>query len=661
MISLFNKPIPPAAAYWLARWRWRWLQAGLARLLLALRQRRRKLARRLLRLLSAALLAFSLGLPLLAPGQTAPRISPLVTFYNDGLSPGQPGQAGEKSTFNVTSRREPGWPEIIDLGTLGSDGEIIFGMNGGDWSGSPVSNAGDVNGDGYDDLLIGASGGDGPADSRLDAGESYLLFGASTPPASLDLAALGPAGVVLYGADSGDRSGLSVSGAGDVNGDGYDDLLIGAYRADGPAGSRSLAGESYLVFGGASLPASIDLAALGSAGVTLFGANNDDFSGRSVSGAGNVNGDGYDDFLIRAPGGDGPAESRPNAGESYLVLGGSSLPATIDLGALGPAGMTVFDVELFSQTGRSVGGAGDVNGDGYDDFLIGESDGYDAGTSYLLFGSSAPPATIDLNMAGVTLAGVNDYDNSGWSLNGAGDVNGDGYDDLLVGAPGADGPAESRPGAGESYLVFGGPALPPTVNLGTLDPAGVTLFGVNNGDGSGWSVSNAGDVNGDGYGDLLVGARGAGGPANSRPQAGESYLLFGGPAWPATIDLGTLGPAGVTLYGASSGDFSGVSVSGAGDVNGDGLADLLIGAYTADGPADSRLDAGESYLVLGRPDTMPGTATPTPTPSSTPSTTPTATPTPSVTPTAAPSQTPSPTPTSPGPPVRRLYLPVLRR
>ncbi|MCV6596001.1 MAG: integrin alpha, partial [Mangrovicoccus sp.] len=180
----------------------------------------------------------------------------------------------------------------------GSNGFILNGIDLNDLSGRSVSGAGDVNGDGYDDLIIGAFGAD--PDGISSAGESYVIFGSGAGfDASLDLADLdGSNGFTLKGIDESDQIGRSVSGAGDVNGDGYDDLIIGAQYAD-PDGISS-AGESYVVFGsGAGFDASLDLASLdGSNGFTLNGVDATDSSGYSVSGAGDINGDGYDDLII---------------------------------------------------------------------------------------------------------------------------------------------------------------------------------------------------------------------------------------------------------------------------------------------------------------------------------------------------------------------------
>ena len=141
---------------------------------------------------------------------------------------------------------------MLNLGVLnGTNGFILNGIDAGDSSGTSVSSAGDVNGDGYDDLIIGARSADPNGDNR--AGETYIVYGGASAPGTggvLDLSGLdGTNGFILTGIDAGDRSGTSVSSAGDVNGDGYDDLIIGADRAD-PNGDSS-AGETYIVYGGA--------------------------------------------------------------------------------------------------------------------------------------------------------------------------------------------------------------------------------------------------------------------------------------------------------------------------------------------------------------------------------------------------------------------------
>ncbi len=259
----------------------------------------------------------------------------------------------------------------IDLSNFGFAGTTIFGADAGDFAGLAVSNAGDVNGDGFDDLMIGAYRADGPGNTKTDAGESYLIFGGASLPPTIDLANLGTAGVTIFGVDAGDRSGLMVSSAGDVNADGFDDILIGARQGDAAGNAKTDAGESYLIFGSASLPTTINLASLGTAGVTIFGADTLDRSGRTLSSAGDVNGDGFDDLLVGAYRGDASSNAKSNAGESYVIFGRATMPTTIDLANLGTAGVTIFGAEVNDYSGISISSAGDVNGDGFDDLLIG--------------------------------------------------------------------------------------------------------------------------------------------------------------------------------------------------------------------------------------------------------------------------------------------------
>ncbi len=506
--------------------------------------------------------------------------------------------------------------ELVPLSSLdGTNGFTLNGIDAYDQSGFSVSSAGDVNGDGYDDLIIGADGADPGGDNR--AGEAYLVYGGASAPGMdgvLDLSDLdGTNGFILTGIDAGDQSGRSVSSAGDVNGDGYDDLIIGAWGAD-PNGNSD-AGETYIVYGGASAPGTegvLDLSrlALDGNGFTLTGIDPGDRSGFSVSSAGDVNGDGYDDLIIGAWGADPNGDS--DAGEIYLVYGGASAPGTdgeLDLGALdGSNGFTLTGIDANDFSGISLSSAGDVNGDGYDDLIIGApyadpgGDG-NAGETYIVYGGASAPGTggvLDLGALdgsnGFTLTGIDVGDNSGRSVSSAGDVNGDGYDDLIIGARGAD-PNEDNE-VGETYIVYGGASAPGTdgvLDLFTLDGTnGFILTGIDASDYSGQSVSSAGDVNGDGYGDLIIGAFEA---DPNGDNSGETYIVYGGANAPGTggvLDLGALdGTNGFILTGIDRYDSSGISVSSAGDINGDGYDDLIIGAYRADG------FAGETYLIYG--------------------------------------------------------------
>ena len=253
-----------------------------------------------------------------------------------------------------------------------------------------------------------------------------------------------------------------------MNGDGYDDLIIGARGAD-PNGTGS--GETYVVYGGASVSGANGVLALsaldGTNGFTLTGIDPDDESGFSVSSAGDVNGDGYDDLIIGAAGAGPNGEAASS--ETYVVYGGASAPGTdgvLALSALdGTNGFTLTGIDPDDRSGRSVSSAGDVNGDGYDDLIIGahraDPNGARSGETHVVYGGASAPGTDGVlalsaldGTNGFTLTGIDRYDNSGFSVSSAGDVNGDGYDDLLIGATGAD--QNGVRNAGETYVVYGG-------------------------------------------------------------------------------------------------------------------------------------------------------------------------------------------------------------
>ena len=421
--------------------------------------------------------------------------------------------------------------------------------------GYSVSTAGDVNGDGYSDVIVGAASFD---NGQTDEGRAFVYHGSVS----------GLSATANWTAESNQASalfGISVSTAGDVNGDGYSDVIVGAMRFDN---GQTDEGRAYVYHGSAS----------GLSATANWTAESDQvsaFFGRSVSIAGDVNGDGYSDVIAAASNFD---NGETDEGRAFVYHGSSS-------GLSATANWTAESNQAGALFGLSVSTAGDVNGDGYSDVMVGavafDNGQTDEGRTFVYNGSSSGLSataswTVESDQAGAQF---------GTSVSTAGDVNGDGYSDVIVGAYLFD---NGQTDEGRAFVYHGSASgLSATANWTAESDQMRAYFG--------WSVSTAGDVNGDGYSDVIIGANGF---DNGQTDEGRAFVYHGSAS-------GLAPTANWTAESNQADARFGTSVSTAGDVNGDGYSDVIVGAYTFD---NGQTDEGRAFVYHGTASGLSATA-----------------------------------------------------
>ncbi|MEQ9094736.1 MAG: VCBS repeat-containing protein [Phycisphaerales bacterium] len=498
---------------------------------------------------------------------------------------------------------------LPDLGGDGSLGLAFIGR-AGDTARLPAG-VGDINGDGVDDFAV------------ISRDDVVVVFGrgdGALPPLLDESVADGVRGFRVAG-DFRYGGADSIGQAGDVNGDGLDDLLI---SARGATLGLTREGMAWVIFGrgmGDPFPAEVAVGALGGGGVAIRGGEAEAGAGASAAASGDVNGDGLDDILIGAPGLSLDGYSLVNAGAAYVVFGRETWPGMpVDLSQLD--GMDGFRMEgpaRVARMGSAVSAAGDINGDGVNDVLLGAY--YDqriercstyscyymsAGRAFVVYGrpDGTPfPVTMSVNdldgTDGFAISGGDVSSYLGRSVSGGRDLNGDGLDDIAIGAPGSD-PERRSTGlpennGGEAYVLFGNArGFPAAVDLDALQDGEVLrIRGVGDHAWLGWSLSLLDDFSGDNRPDLLVGA------PSSGSGIGLGYVVLGSDALPDVVDAADLdGSLGFRVSPEATDERFGVITAHAGDPNRYGRADFFIGSPQAEHGADAL--PGRHYLVYGR-------------------------------------------------------------
>lgn len=399
--------------------------------------------------------------------------------------------------------------------------------------GYAVANAGDLNNDGIEDIIVGSPGHNNS--SGLAAGRAYIFFGGDYLHKEPDL--------ILEGNNRYGFFGDAVSGIGDINDDGYDDVLVGASHYNN-ADANNFVGKAYIFFGGKEMNAIPDK--------ELYFGNANGLFGNEVSSAGDINNDGIDDFIVCEP---NLANSVP--GKAYLYYGNKNFT--------GIPNDTITGIRGDDRLGWSAATAGDVNGDGTDDLIAGALQYNKKGAAFIYFGGK------NLNIPDVILTSPDTSDFFGFDVTSAGDQNNDGFDDVLV----------SSPNAEKVYLFYGGEDMDSI--------ADITINGINKGRRFGYAIQSGFDQNKDGINDILIGEPGS----DSGTEKGHVYLFYGGRTEYSIPDL--------TLKDTQNGSKYGVSLATKKHFTNDGSCDVMVGALLKNNAGETYLYYNNG-LIKGDPD-----------------------------------------------------------